>query len=67
LLSGDLKDLAAAAVADFLEAHQQRRADLDSLEEELRPYRMSDDERERALDRVGFPGDGLALTARGAP
>jgi len=62
LLSGELKDLAAEAVADFLAAHQRRRADLGPLREELAPYRPTDTERRRALARVGYPDDALART-----
>jgi tryptophanyl-tRNA synthetase len=61
LLSGELKDLAAAAVADFLEAHQARKADLGPLDEALPAFRLTDDERRRALQRAGYPEDALAL------
>ena len=47
LLSGDLKALAADRIADFLQGHQRRREALGSLEEELPPFRLSRDERER--------------------
>jgi hypothetical protein len=44
----------AEAVADFLEAHQQRRARLGDIEDELDPYRLTEDERTRARSRVGL-------------
>lgn len=53
LLSGELKDIAAEAIADFLESHQERKAALGSLGEALDPYRLTDDERQRALRAVG--------------
>jgi tryptophanyl-tRNA synthetase len=65
LLSGELKDVAAEAIADFLAAHQERRAALGPLEEELPAYRLTADQRRRALERVGYPGDGLAVTQPG--
>ena len=61
LLSGELKEIAASKIADFLEAHQERRERLGSLEEELEPYRLTADERRRALRRVGYPDDALVL------
>jgi tryptophanyl-tRNA synthetase len=54
LLSGDLKDLAAERVADFLDAHQDRRAALGDFDDELAPYRLTSEERERALAGVGL-------------
>ncbi len=60
LLSGELKQLAAEKIADFLEAHQQRRADLGSLSSELPQYRLSEDERQNARTRVGYPDDSIA-------
>ncbi len=54
LLSGELKDLAAERVADFLDDHQERRAALGDVADELAPYRLTDDERERALESVGL-------------
>ena len=48
LLSGELKARAAERIADFLEAHQNRRAALGDLESELEPYRLTRDERARA-------------------
>ncbi len=61
LLSGEMKELAAERIADFLEAHQRRRAALGPLEAELPAYRLTRDERERALRRVGYPEDALAI------
>jgi tryptophanyl-tRNA synthetase len=54
LLSGELKEIAAERVADFLDAHRERRAALGDLDDELAPYRLTDDERERALASVGL-------------
>lgn len=59
LLSGELKELAAATIADFLESHQQRRAELGSLEAELAPYRLTETERHNARRRAGYPDDSL--------
>lgn len=59
LLTGELKELAAEKIADFLEAHQERREELGSLREELRPYRLTDEERARALEAAGYPADSL--------
>ncbi len=53
LLSGELKEMAADAIASFLDAHQRRRRRLDSLETELRRYRLTEHEREHARRRVG--------------
>ncbi|WP_323172967.1 tryptophan--tRNA ligase [Natrialba sp. PRR66] len=53
LLSGDLKDLAIERITDFLAAHQRRRNALDELATELEPYRLTDEERRRALDSAG--------------
>lgn len=49
LLSGELKKYAADRIAEFLEKHQQRRKALDPVETELEPYRLTMNERERAL------------------
>lgn len=54
LLSGELKEMAAEKIADFLEEHQKRREALGSIEEELNQYRLSDDERKTARRRVGY-------------
>jgi tryptophanyl-tRNA synthetase len=59
LLSGELKEIAAERIADFLEAHQQRRDALGSLDEELPTYRLTAEERDRALERSGYPGDAV--------
>jgi len=48
LLSGELKAYAAERIADFLDAHRERRAALGDLESELEPYRLTEDERARA-------------------
>ncbi len=53
LLSGELKALAIERITDFLECHQDRRESLGPIEDELSPYRLTDAERERALDRAG--------------
>ncbi|WP_339105527.1 tryptophan--tRNA ligase [Haloterrigena salinisoli] len=55
LLSGELKELAIERISDFLADHQRRRAELGSLETELEPYRLTDRERRRALERAGVP------------
>jgi tryptophanyl-tRNA synthetase len=60
LLSGELKEMAAEKVADFLDAHRERREALGPLEAELEPYRLTADERRRARRRAGFPDDALA-------
>ncbi len=61
LLSGELKAYAAEKIADFLEAHQERRAALGDLKSELEPYRLTQDERTRArpegLDCSSDPND----------
>lgn len=48
LLSGELKAYAAEKIADFLEAHQERREEIDDLETELEPFRLTQDERAKA-------------------
>ena len=55
LLSGEMKDLAIERITDFLAAHQRRRNELGDLEVELEPYRLTDAERRRALERAGVP------------
>ena len=47
LLSGELKAAAVDAIADFLDAHQERRAALGDLRTELEPFRLREGERER--------------------
>ena len=59
LLSGELKDVAAEKIADFLDAHQERRAALGPVEDELAPYRLTGRERADARRRVGYPDDAL--------
>lgn len=59
LLSGELKEIAAETIADFLAAHQDRREALGPLSTELPPYRLTDDERRQALGRIGYPSDAL--------
>lgn len=59
LLSGELKEIAAEKIADFLEAHQRRREALGPLEDELKPYRLTEDERRNARRRAGYPDDAL--------
>ncbi|MFB6269453.1 MAG: tryptophan--tRNA ligase [Halobacterium sp.] len=54
LLSGELKELAADRIVEFLEGHQRRRAAIADVRDELAAYRLTDDERERARDAVGF-------------
>lgn len=59
LLTGELKEIAAGRIADFLEAHQERRSSLGTLADALAPYRMTPDERSNALRRVGYDGSSL--------
>ena len=59
LLSGELKEIAAEQTADFLDAHQERRAKLESVEDELAKYRLTKRERENARRRAGYPDDSL--------
>lgn len=59
MLSGELKEITATKIADFLEHHQERRKQLGSLLDELPAYRLSDTERQRALHKTGFQDDGL--------
>jgi len=47
ILTGELKSVAAEAIAAFLSAHQERRRGLGELGAELEPYRLDPDERER--------------------
>ncbi|NUC74212.1 tryptophan--tRNA ligase [Haloterrigena sp. SYSU A558-1] len=55
LLSGELKEIAIDRITEFLADHQRRRAELGSLESELEPYRLTSEERRRALERAGVP------------
>jgi tryptophanyl-tRNA synthetase len=59
LLSGELKELAAERIADFLEEHQKRRQALGPLEEELPAYRLTTEKRQTARRRVGYPENAL--------
>jgi tryptophanyl-tRNA synthetase len=60
LLSGEMKEAAAEKIAEFLEAHQERKAALGDLEEELEPFRLTEAERHEARRRAGYPDDALA-------
>jgi len=60
LLSGEMKEAAAEKIAEFLEAHQERKAELGDLDEELEPFRLTDEERHEARRRAGYPDDALA-------
>ncbi len=63
LLSGELKAIAADAIADFLEDHQRRRAALGDLEDELAPFRVKPDEKRRARRAIGYPDDALVQSS----
>jgi len=63
LLSGELKELAAEKIAAFLREHQSRKANLGSLADELAPYRLTADERERARSAVGLSRGSGGLNA----
>ncbi|WP_226022403.1 tryptophan--tRNA ligase [Halomicrobium salinisoli] len=52
LLSGELKQLAADRLAEFLRDHQRRRDALGPLAEELAPYRLTDEERRQLRSAV---------------
>ncbi|WP_436927711.1 tryptophan--tRNA ligase [Halosimplex amylolyticum] len=52
LLTGELKEVAAERIGDFLAEHRERRASLGDLEAELEPYRLTDDERARLRPSV---------------
>lgn len=54
LLSGELKEIAADRIGEFLAAHRERRDALGPVREELAAYRLTEDERERAREAVGF-------------
>lgn len=60
LLSGELKEIAAEQITDFLDAHQERRAKLGPVEDELTKYRLTDRERRKARQRAGYPDDSFA-------
>ncbi|WP_114576791.1 tryptophan--tRNA ligase [Saliphagus sp. LR7] len=53
LLSGELKEILIDRLTGFLARHQERRAALGGLEDELEPYRLTSGERERALASAG--------------
>lgn len=55
LLSGELKEIAAERIADFLDVHQKRRRELGPLEQELERYRLTENERKSARKRAGYP------------
>lgn len=55
LLSSELKEILIDRLVEFLAVHQERRAKLGELEVELDPYRLTDDEREHALEAAGVP------------
>lgn len=59
LLSGDLKDVAAERISNFLDAHQARRPDPEDLQAALEPYRLSEAEKRAARRRVGYPEEAL--------
>jgi len=60
LLSGELKQIAAEQIGEFVAAHRERRAAVGPLETALEPYRLTAAERAGALERAGYP-DGTAL------
>jgi len=55
VLSGELKLEAVDAITDFLDAHQRRRDALGAVGEEVEAFRLSSEERERALAAAGVP------------
>jgi tryptophanyl-tRNA synthetase len=57
LLSGELKSHAAEKIADFLEAHRERREQIEDLEAEFEQYRLTQDERARARPEGVGPFD----------
>lgn len=59
LLSGELKEIAAEKIAEFLDAHQERRTQLGPLEDELEKYRLTERECKEARNRVGYPDNSL--------
>ena len=60
LLSGELKQIAAERIGEFVATHRERRAAVGPLETALEPYRLTAAERAGALERAGYP-DGTAL------
>ncbi|WP_123535090.1 tryptophan--tRNA ligase [Halosimplex salinum] len=52
LLTGELKEVAAERIGEFLAEHQERREALGDLREELGPYRLTEEERERLRPSV---------------
>ncbi|WP_435320171.1 tryptophan--tRNA ligase [Haloarchaeobius sp. TZWSO28] len=56
LLSGELKERAAERISEFLTAHQDRKAALGPLEEELPAYRLDAGAKRTALEAVGIGG-----------
>ncbi|WP_415379704.1 tryptophan--tRNA ligase [Halosimplex sp. TS25] len=52
LLTGELKEIAAERIGEFLAGHQEHRAALGDLETELDPYRLTEDERARLRPSV---------------
>lgn len=60
LLSGELKEIAAEKIADFLEKHQERREALGPLEAELEHYRLTGGERRHARERAGYTDNSLS-------
>jgi tryptophanyl-tRNA synthetase len=60
LLSGELKEIAAEKIADFLEKHQERREALGPLESEFEHYRLTGGERRHARERAGYTDNSLS-------
>lgn len=54
MLSGEIKNLAAEKIWEFVSEHQARKDALGSLDEEIEPYRLTKTERRSALTRVGY-------------
>jgi len=52
LLSGELKEIAAEKIGEFLADHRERRDALGDLETELDPYRLTEEERARLRPSV---------------
>jgi tryptophanyl-tRNA synthetase len=57
LLSGELKAYAAEKIAEFLEAHRERREQIEDFEAEFEQYRLTEDERTRAQPEGVGPFD----------